>query len=333
MKSSTLSKRRSFSRLEKLRKPVSAIVGITIILLVLCILAFFFTVRLNTSPDTFPIETEFVIEQGTSAQEVMLRLKNAGYIQSEYLALVFLKTKFSDAFIHAESYTFVEPLTTYGVVESITSGSNLTPDMRAVFFEGFKTADLTAYLPTRFSNEDVSAFEQYEGFLFPDTYYIARDDTVEDIVERMHETYEVKTASLQSQIENSILTEEGIITFASILQREANSEETMRMVAGILWNRLTLGMPLQVDATFHYLLGKTSKQLTRADLGMDSPYNTYIHKGLPPTPIANPGLTAIEAVLDPIDSDYLFYLTGDDGNFYYAKTFNEHKRNKQLYIR
>ena len=91
-------------------------------------------------------------------------------------------------------------------------------------------------------------------------------------------------------------------------------------------------MPLQVDASFDYLLGKTSSELTEDDLAIDSPYNTYSHRGLPPTPISNPGLSSIDAVLNPAQTPFLYYLTADDGTFYYAKTFEEHKRNKQRYL-
>jgi UPF0755 protein len=94
-----------------------------------------------------------------------------------------------------------------------------------------------------------------------------------------------------------------------------------------------MGMPLQVDAAFDYVLGKDSAELTQEDLSIDSPYNTYRFAGLPPAPIANPGLESIEAVLSPIDTDYLYYLTDNEGNFHYAKTFDEHKQNKLRYLR
>ncbi len=105
------------------------------------------------------------------------------------------------------------------------------------------------------------------------------------------------------------------------------------MVAGILQNRLTLGMPLQADASVEYILEKPLSELTPEDLKINSPYNTYLNDGLPPTPIGNPGINAILAVLSPTESDYLFYITGDDGKFYYAKTFDEHRVNIAKYLR
>ena len=105
------------------------------------------------------------------------------------------------------------------------------------------------------------------------------------------------------------------------------------MVSGILQNRLREDMPLQVDATFHYINGKASHELTVDDLEMDSPFNTYKYVGLPPAPIANPGLESIQAVLSPTETNYFYYLTALDGTFHYAKTFEEHKKNKEKYLR
>jgi UPF0755 protein len=107
----------------------------------------------------------------------------------------------------------------------------------------------------------------------------------------------------------------------------------MQIIAGIVKKRLELGMPLQVDATLEYERGKGSSDLTIKDLQADSPYNTYTNKGLPPTPISNPGTVALLAALHPKQTPYLYYLTDAKGNFHYAKTFEEHKRNKALYLR
>ena len=129
-----------------------------------------------------------------------------------------------------------------------------------------------------------------------------------------------------------MLTFEEVIVLASILEREARSEESMRMVAGILLKRMEIDMPLQVDAPFEYFISKSSAFLTYSDLALESPYNTYLNTGLPPTPIANPGLKSIRAVLNPIESDYLFYLTAPGGEFHYSRTYEEHKYKKDLYL-
>jgi UPF0755 protein len=120
---------------------------------------------------------------------------------------------------------------------------------------------------------------------------------------------------------------------ASIIEEEARTEETRRTIAGILWKRLDNGWPLQVDAAFAFVNGKKkSSELTVEDLAIKSPYNTYANKGLPPTPISNPGLDAISATIRPIATKYYFYLSDDDGNMHYAVTNAEHEANKAKYL-
>jgi UPF0755 protein len=106
----------------------------------------------------------------------------------------------------------------------------------------------------------------------------------------------------------------------------------MKMVSGILQNRLSIGMALQTDASIEYVLDKPLSELSAEDLDLDTPYNTYMYPGLVPTPIGNPGLLAIDAVLNPTPSDFFYYITGNDGNFYYAETFEEHKQNIYKYL-
>src|SRR3989338_8316927 len=120
---------------------------------------------------------------------------------------------------------------------------------------------------------------------------------------------------------------------ASLLEEEVKSTEDRKLVAGILWKRLSLNMGLNVDAALTYVLGKTSHELTQEDLKYDSPYNTYRYRGLPPGPISNSGLDAILAALRPTSSQYLYYLTDKDGSVHYAKNLEEHKINKFRYLK
>ena len=125
-----------------------------------------------------------------------------------------------------------------------------------------------------------------------------------------------------------------VIIMASIIEDEANGTlESKRIVSGILWKRLRLEMPLQVDAPFQYYNGKNSYTLTKEDLKEDHEYNTYTNKGLPPTAITNPGIDSIRAAITPTKTDYLYFLSDKKGNMYYAKNFEEHKINRELYLR
>jgi UPF0755 protein len=138
--------------------------------------------------------------------------------------------------------------------------------------------------------------------------------------------------TLDTEISNFDKPLPDIIKMASIVEEEARTFESKQIIAGILWKRLSIGMPLQVDASFKYINGKGTKDLTLTDLKIDSPYNTYVYKGLPPTPIANPGLVSIKATVTPIKTDYLYFLTDRKGVMHYAKTYSEHLANKKKYL-
>ncbi|MEI7513041.1 MAG: endolytic transglycosylase MltG, partial [bacterium] len=135
----------------------------------------------------------------------------------------------------------------------------------------------------------------------------------------------------RSKINDSNFNE--IITMASIIEGEAMKDEDRKIIADILWRRIDIGMMLQVDTTFMYINGKASSEITKADLKINSPYNTYTHKGLPPTPISNPGIEAINSAMFPTANKYLYYLSDKDGVMHYAVTFAEHKKNKEKYLR
>lgn len=171
-----------------------------------------------------------------------------------------------------------------------------------------------------------------EGYLFPDTYLFPENAKPAQVIVWLYEHFKERVAPLSSEIKASGHSLEEIIIMASIIEREVRIQEDRRIVSGILWKRISIDMPLQVDAPFVYIIGKGSADLTRDDLAMDSPYNTYANKGLPPGPIANPGLDAIEAALRPVETEYLFYLSDAQGTTHYARNFEEHKANKALYL-
>jgi UPF0755 protein len=144
---------------------------------------------------------------------------------------------------------------------------------------------------------------------------------------------------LADDIEKSPHDFDDILTMASIVEREARGYEEMRNVAGILWNRIDLGMPIQADATLQYVKGYNEQ--TKAwwtpplaeDKKLNSPFNTYLNPGLPPRPISNPGYDAIRATLNPVDTDNIFYLHDQDGGIHYAESLEEHNANVQKYLR
>lgn len=173
-----------------------------------------------------------------------------------------------------------------------------------------------------------------EGFLFPDTYYFLPSVDEQSVFDAMRENFDDHTEKLKSRIKASGRTLEETVTMASIVEKEApfGDAEAQREIAGVLWKRIEIDMPLQVDVTFQYINGKNSYQLTRADLAHTSAYNTYRYKGLPPSPITNPGFGALEAVLNPAATDNLYFLSDLEGNLYFSETFPEHLAKKEKYI-
>jgi UPF0755 protein len=288
---------------------------------------------LNTAPPSFTASRSLTIAEGMGISSIAELLEREGYIRSSLLFKLFVVLGYRDGSIAAGEYTFSTSYPSQGLVRTLMNNEasiTLTP---VTFPEGWSVHDIQRYTNDVFPLQDTAVYNVYEGTLFPETYFVAPHETLDELIGRMRDEYEKRISPYRERIIASGLTEQEVVIFASILEREANDVESMRRVAGVLHNRLREGLPLQVDATFEYLFGKTSAELTVHDLAIDSPMNTYTNSGLPPEPIANPGIVAIEAVLDPIPSTDFFYLTGDNGKFYYAATFEGHKTNKEQYLR
>jgi UPF0755 protein len=325
----------SFNSIPEKLRPHTAVSVFTLFIAGICgllALLYILTAYANKPHTQFPVETDIVIEEGLTIRDITEVLENAHVVRSSFYAYLVLVDNYKEDFIQAGTYRFSEPYTTHEVARSITSGLDMSPHVSITLPEGFRARDIYRYLPESFSASD-SDIEQYEGFLFPDTYFISQGMDINDVSAILLTTFEKKIAPYTERINASGFSQREVIILASLLEREAKDNESKRIVSGILQKRLAIGMPLQVDATFDYVLGKSSDELTEEDLEMDSPFNTYLYPGLPPAPIANPGLESIEAVLEPAATEYLYYLTASDGTFHYAQTFEEHKRNKELYLK
>jgi UPF0755 protein len=185
-----------------------------------------------------------------------------------------------------------------------------------------------------------------EGYLFPDTYQFKKDSSIESIIKKMFNNFQQKTTELTQNLKYKTDTDiHHLITIASLLEKEVTSHYDRQVVAGIIKKRIEVGMPLQIDATVlyaqalnRYKIGyKVSVKnhhnpVSVQDTKLDSLYNTYKYKGLPPGPICNPGIDAIKAALNPIKTDYWYYLSTEDGKTIFSKTYEEHLTNKQKYL-
>lgn len=295
-------------------------------------------VYLTNPVKDFPAEQPVDIEKGLSAAEIAERFAEAGVVRSSSMLYAVLVLLHDPSDIKAGTYVFAKPLNLFEVADRLSEEVPQASLVTLTFPEGYSVKEYAVIAKEQLIDFDdvefVNLALSLEGFLFPDTYFVPAEFTEAELVELLEEAYLQKTAYLRNELAtDSKMTEREIITLASVVEREANTEESMRMVAGILLNRLEINMPLQADASMEYVLEKPLKELTPNDLGIDTPYNTYLYRGLPPTPIGNPGLVAIRAVLDPKVTDYFYYITDSEGEFHYAKTLQAHNWNVQKYLK
>lgn len=298
--------------------------------------------QVTAPPEHFPVNTRIEIEEGSSARDIAMQLEDEGVVKSNFVLYSIMVLLHDPTTIKASTYKFKEPQNAFAVASRLVAGEFGIDLIRFVHFEGERNeflAERAAQVLEDFDKDEfLSIVAGKEGKMFPDTYLIPESYTAAELAKLLEDTFNAKIEPLLPAIAESNYTEEEVIIIASIIEREANSRESKRMVVGIINNRLNEGMPLQLDASIEYALETPLNELPPGALAEelrtnDSPYNTYLNTGLPPTPIGNPGLTSIEAVLRPIESNYLFYLTGRDGVFYYAETGAEHNANVARYLR
>ena len=309
-----------------------------------CVVLFFLSLSgvlalwcLNSPTKTSTRDEHIHIPAGASLREIATILKDHSLIRSPLLFRLIIAYNHKENVLHEGDYIFSVHTSTLQVARGFMNQTALVPLIKVTIPEGSTLADfdriLSAALPNIKPGDIIKEAHGEEGVLFPDTYSLAESKSAADIVQLLKQTFDTKLTPLSSAMASSSFSRKEIITLASLIEREARGEESMGIVSGILQKRLTIHMPLQVDATFEYLFHKKSSELGTSDLESDTPFNTYTHRGLPPSPIASPGLMAIEAVLAPTDTPYLYYLTDKEGVFHYAETFDEHKKNKARYLR
>jgi UPF0755 protein len=297
-----------------------------------------------------PVETDrssvaFTIENGATFRDIAKDLEKSELIRSIFLFKLYAKVKNADSNIKAGRY-FIDPMLSPARLLSFLQNPD-HGELLLTIPEGFTIREIDKRLTDQALIEhgsfieatqtfDRSSFDYLpekplpiDGYLFPESYLVFADDfSSEDLISKMLETYEDRVLKgLQKDLSESTHTLHEIITMASLIEKEVQTANDMRLVSGILWKRLENDWPLQADATLLYI--KSDRTITTDDLTGDSPYNTRNRRGLPPTPIANPGLNAILAALNPESSPYWFYLTGSDGVTHFAVSNEEHNSNKK----
>ena len=282
------------------------------------------------------------IREGLSTAEIAERLAEKGVIASSLKFRLLARFYDYDDKFRPGSYTFTADMEDDEVFAKLLTGEKRT--VRFTVPEGFGVKEIAERLysldlvdkddflkaaadfaPYDYMGKRKNVFYAAEGFLFPDTYTVESDVEIEEILDLLARTFDEKlTPSMRTQAEKMGLSVYDLITLASLVEREVRFPEDRPIVAQVFLKRLKLNMPLQTDATLQYLMDSPKEDLSIEDTQIDSPYNTYQHTGLPPGPIANPGMASIEAVLHPADTDYLYFVADRRGHNHYSFTYEEH---------
>lgn len=298
------------------------------------------------------MEQVFVIQPGESVTSIADHLEMAGLIQSANTFRSYLIWTGQDTTIQTGTYRLSPALTAREIADTVIS-SNMT-DVQFNVLPGWRMEEIAASLPTSGLNITPDAFLQAaakpanppgylpagasaEGFLFPAAYTLPRSTSADQLVDLLMQKFSSQlTPDLRSGFSDHGLSVYQGVIMASIIQREVIADEEMPEIASVFYNRLSAGMLLQTDPTVQYALGYNAAQktwwttpLSQSDLNFDSPYNTYIYNGLPPGPISNPSLAALQAVAFPAQTDYYFFQARCDGSglHNFAKTLEEHIKN------
>lgn len=278
----------------------------------------------------------FVIEKGQGVKEIAKNLKDQGLIRDQIVFFLYARFYGIDKKIQAGDFRLNPSMKATELAENLTRG---TLDIWVTIPEGLRAEEIADILKEKMPSYNQfwkESLKQNEGYLFPDTYLIPRNADINTIITLLKTTFEKKFETLD--ISKTSLSKNQIVIIASLVEREARHEADRPLVASVILNRFNIGMKLDIDATIQYALGyqETEKRwwkkaLTLQDLKLNSPYNTYRVAGLPPTPISNPGLSSLKAVVNPSNTNYLYYITDSKGINHYAQTIEEHNANIKKY--
>ena len=287
-------------------------------------------------PDEFPLRKIISIPSSLSNTQVAQILQDDGLVRSALVFRIMATLLGHSRDLRAGDYIFKEPLDVFHLARTIGIGAYGLEPLRIRIPEGATVRQMATVFSIDLQNFNAVHFltlaTPMEGYLFPDTYFFLPNATENTVIEAMRQDFDHHEATIADEVAAFGKPLADDVTMASIVEREANNPDDRRTIAGVLWNRIARGMPLQTDVTFIYTLGKTDSQITMSDLQSDSLYNTYKHAGLPPTPIGSPSLDSLLSTVTPIKSNYLFYLADGQGVTHYCATFACQLQNERVYL-
>lgn len=290
-------------------------------------------------------EKQIVIPKGSSVRTVSKILEEEKIIKDSFVFELYCKLSKNADSLKAGRYSISSSMDIPEIVEVMVSGKALIDTAKFTIPEGYNQEQIVEKLDSlgvvsKESIESALKAELYqyeflgqiperenmlEGYLFPDTYEIYRDTTAEAIIDKLLQRFDsVFTEEYRNRAKELNMTIDQVITLASIIEREARLDSERKTISAVFHNRLKKNMMLQSCATIQYLLKEQKEVLTYKDLEIESPYNTYKYAGLPPGPIASPGLKSIEAALYPEDTEFLYFVAREDGSHVFTKTYSEH---------
>lgn len=291
---------------------------------------------LATSGDKVPFE----VKAGESGAVIADRLKKVHLIKSTLAFRLYAKQHGFGTHISEGIFYLSPSMAVPEIAEKLTGSGEV--DVKVTFIEGWRNEQFAEILADKMQIDMATFLDAAKlGYMFPDTYQFNKKETVPDIVGTLQATFDQKlTPTLRVGFAKQLLSLDQAITLASIVERESHDSipTERQMIASVLLKRLHLGMPLQADATMQFALGYDQyqktwwRELSLDDLKKPSPYNTYLHTGLPPGPICNPGIKSMQGVVEAVDTPYLYYIHGKDGQVHFAKTLEEHNLNQQRYL-
>lgn len=272
---------------------------------------------------------DFKIEKGESTDTIIDKLYKNGLIKNKTIFKLIIKKENLEGKIQAGDFQLSPSQNAQEIARKLTHG---TSDVWLVIPEGLRREEIYQIIKNAGLEIDYDAWleqtENQEGYLFPDTYKIPKDIQVKTLIDLMTANFDQKTSVLGKLNQKQIIQ-------ASLVEREVKTDQDRPMVAGIIAKRLINDWPLEIDATVQYAIGSQKSwwpEVTADDLLINSQYNTRKFPGLPPSPICNPGLASLKAIVNPQESDYWFYLSDKKGNIHYGKTLEEHEQNIAKYL-
>lgn len=314
-----------------------------IVLLFLFVYLLFFPVKAGSK--------EFVVREGEGLYRIADNLKKARLIKSKFVFIFYVKAIGEEKGLRAGRYLLTDSVSAVKIVSLLAEGLSEDNNIKVVIPEGFNIWEIDrALTEAGVSRSGDFARKSYhnEGYLFPDTYRFKKNEetslSIEQTGIKMKDNFQAKIVDILAGLSASKKHE--IVIIASILEKEAKTEKDMRLISGIIRKRMSVGMLLQIDATVSYgacLRKSLETNFVRIcdvsqigvanEIKIDSEFNSYLRKGLPPAPISNPGLVALRAAVNPLGSDYLYYLSTRSGDeIIYAKTPQEQAQNRKKYL-